>query len=153
MSALSHNNQHPTLHYSGAELERLFMELGELKQFSKPPGELSVAFLSDEQLAQLHAEFLDDPSPTDVITFPGDVEDDLAGEICVSVDMALRVSESNKGFPFSEELTLYLVHGWLHLCGLDDLDDESRAQMREAESIAMDHLRARNTIPHFSLSA
>ena len=53
-----------------------------------PAGELSLVFLTDAALAQIHADFMDDPTATDVITFEGDPLAGLAGEICVSVDTA-----------------------------------------------------------------
>ncbi len=55
-----------------------------------PPGELSLAFLTDAGLARLHADFLADPGITDVITFAGDPALGFAGEICVSADAAAR---------------------------------------------------------------
>src|ERR1700719_1042744 len=55
-----------------------------------PPGELSLAFLTDAGLARLHADFLADPGITDVITFAGNPAHGLAGEICVSADAAMR---------------------------------------------------------------
>lgn len=57
---------------------------------SCPPGELSLVFLTDPALAELHGTFLDDPTITDVITFEGDPAHGTAGEICISVDAALR---------------------------------------------------------------
>ena len=125
-------------------------------------GELSLVFLTDAALAQLHADFLADPSPTDVITFAGDPAQGTAGEICVSADAALRqvsscTSRSGSAAPrlstpdFSTELTLYLVHGWLHLAGYDDLQPAKKRRMRRAEARAMKLLRTVNVLPHFSL--
>jgi len=101
-------------------------------KMSAPSGELSVVFLTDESLAQLHADFLADPTPTDVITFEGDPAQGTAGEICVSVDAAIRQVGPRRDF--SAELTLYLIHGWLHLAGYDDLQPAKKRQMRRAEA-------------------
>ncbi len=117
--------------------------------YPAPDGELSLVFMSDPELAELHGEYCDDPSVTDVITFPGDAEMDFAGEICVSADRA-RIEAPRQGWSVSEELTLYLVHGWLHLAGEDDLDDESRASMREAEKRCLARLREFDAIPGFA---
>ncbi|GHC04227.1 hypothetical protein GCM10007047_21160 [Cerasicoccus arenae] len=133
-----------------AQLRHCFTLLDGMEHYGAPTGELSLVFMSDTDLAQLHADFLDDPSPTDVITFPGDEEMDFAGEICVSVDRA-RDEAPKHGLSFSEELTLYLVHGWLHLAGLDDLDDASREEMRFAESLCVQLLHAEKAIPEFVL--
>ncbi|MEM9227408.1 MAG: rRNA maturation RNase YbeY [Verrucomicrobiota bacterium] len=107
--------------------------------YSLPPGELSIAFLSHEEMASVHSRFLDDDNPTDVITFPGDAAMDFAGEICVGVEQAREIApEHDKSL--AEEITLYLVHGWLHLAGLDDCCAEDRQQMRLAEAQALGYL-------------
>jgi probable rRNA maturation factor len=116
---------------------------------SSPAGELSLVFLTDPALAQLHADFLADPTVTDVITFEGDPTAGTAGEICVSVDAALRQVGPRRDF--SAELTLYLVHGWLHLAGYDDLVPAKKRMMRRAEARAMRVLEVTNTVPRFSL--
>ena len=116
-----------------------------------PPGELSVAFLTDGALAELHGRFLGDPSATDVITFGGNAAHGTAGEICVSADAAGR-SAGRGARRLSAELTLYLVHGWLHLAGYDDRDPASRRAIRGAESRAMRLLSRSARVPRFGLA-
>jgi len=99
-------------------------------------------------LARLHARFLSDPSETDVITFPGDPALGTAGEICISAQAAARFARRKKR-DFSGELTLYLVHGWLHLAGYDDRKPKDKRAMRRAEARAMRFLRAAGAIPKF----
>lgn len=115
-----------------------------------PPGELSIAFVTDAALARLHGDFLDDPSSTDVITFEGDPAAGLAGEICVSADTAAAFAQKH-GLPFAEELLRYVVHGWLHLAGYDDLEPAKKRRMRAAEERALRLLRAEGLVPAFSL--
>ena len=115
-----------------------------------PPGELSLVLLTDAALAKLHADFLDDPTTTDVITFEGDPAFGVAGEICVSVDTAKTYAKKHRR-DFREELTLYLVHGWLHLAGYDDLVPAKKRLMRAAEKRAINFLRAANAVPIFSI--
>lgn len=110
---------------------------------------LSVAFVTDAELAALHARFMADPSPTDVITFPAESGLGVAGEVCVSADAAVRVA--GNGPRFSRELTLYLVHGWLHLAGHDDRDPAARRRMRRAEAHALDALRRARALPAFRM--
>jgi probable rRNA maturation factor len=117
-----------------------------------PAGELAVAFLSDAALARLHGRFLNDPSPTDVITFEGARDHGLAGEICVSVDAAVRAG-GRAPSRFSRELTLYIVHGWLHLAGHDDLNPAAKRAMRRSEARAMRILGLRRAIPRFKLAS
>lgn len=106
-----------------------------------PTGSLSVAFVGDREIARLHADFLDDPSVTDVITFPGEPHpaEPFAGEICINVDQARRAAREH-GQSLAEELRLYLVHGWLHLAGLDDGTPRQVAAMRAAERKALTSL-------------
>ncbi len=115
-----------------------------------PPGELSIAFVTDAAIARLHADYLDDPTATDVITFEGTPEAGLAGEICVSVDTAAAYAAA-RDLPFAEELLRYVVHGWLHLAGYDDLAPAKKRRMRAAEERALRLLRAADLIPPFSL--
>ncbi|MBP9913239.1 MAG: rRNA maturation RNase YbeY [Opitutaceae bacterium] len=115
-----------------------------------PPGELSLVFLTDPALARLHADFLDDPTTTDVITFAGDPSLGTAGEICVSADTAATYAHRH-GRDFSTELTLYVIHGWLHLAGYDDLAPAQKRRMRAAEARAQKLLTAARIAPHCGL--
>jgi len=116
-----------------------------------PPGELSVAFLTDKALAKLHGRFLEDPTATDVITFEGDRAHGTAGEICVSVDAAARHAGKSAA-AFSREMTLYVVHGWLHLAGYDDRSPVAKRRMRAAEARAMRILSRAGAVPLFKLA-
>jgi probable rRNA maturation factor len=117
-----------------------------------PPGEISIAFLTDKALARIHADFLDDPTTTDVITFEGNGKLGSGGEICVSADTASAYA-SQHGHNFSEELTLYVVHGWLHLAGYDDLKPTKKRLMRAAEKRAMTVLTKARVQPAFAFKS
>ncbi|MCK6448952.1 MAG: rRNA maturation RNase YbeY [Planctomycetes bacterium] len=99
----------------------------------------SVVFVSDRELAALHAQWLDDPSTTDVITFDLEGGAGPAGELYVSVDRAVAVSRA-RGGSVERELALYLVHGVLHLCGYDDRLPSARRRMRRAERRVLESL-------------
>lgn len=167
--SLSLANLHPRLRLDRRALARVIRTLdthfvaAPKTAPAVPPGELSLVFLTDPALAQLHADFLADPTPTDVITFEGNPAFGTAGEICVSVDAALRHVAPAVPTPrvqlsalhtaaFSTELTLYVVHGWLHLAGYDDLVPAKKRLMRRAEARAMALLRLHNCLPCFRLS-
>jgi probable rRNA maturation factor len=115
-----------------------------------PSGELSVTFLTDPALAKLHADYLDDPATTDVITFEGDETLGHAGDICVSADTAVSYSKKHDKV-FAEELLRYVIHGWLHLAGYDDLQPRKKRRMRAAEDRAIKLLRAADLLPAFAL--
>ena len=118
-----------------ATMERLYA-LEASTAFPITSGELSVVFVTDTAIAQIHKDFLGDPSATDVITFPANEEMNFAGEIIISVDHA-RTQAEKYNEPFSRELSLYLIHGWLHLSGYDDCTTDDRAMMKTTEIEAM----------------
>lgn len=166
--SISIANQHPRLVLDRRAIVRAIASLDAHAADIRVPradflsGELSLVFLTDAALAGLHARFLDDPTITDVITFEGDPALGTAGEICVSADAALRQvratttararTSARAGDAFSDELTLYLVHGWLHLAGYDDLRPAKKRVMRRAEARAMRLLRTSATgVPRFRL--
>lgn len=87
--------------------------------------EVEASIVSDDDIARIHGEFMDDPTPTDVITFQH-------GEILVSADTAaLRGPEH--GHETETELLLYLVHGLLHLAGWEDHDEAERTEMHRIQ--------------------
>jgi len=137
-----------------AAIRKLLAALDRDAPWKCPVGELSVAFVGDAEIIRLHDEFLDDPTVTDVITFPGDDDETpgdgeaFAGEICVCADQALREAAKH-GFTPDDELTLYLVHGWLHLAGHDDRTEAPRAAMREAERVCLALLRGKKLMPRY----
>lgn len=100
--------------------------------------DISVAFVTESTICRLHRQFLNNADPTDVITFPADPGDmDRSGEICISVDEALKYLHINS---LEDELTLYLVHGWLHLAGYDDVEEKDRCKMRNMEKESLTFL-------------
>jgi len=100
--------------------------------------EISVLLIDDRRIAALHAEWLGDASPTDVITFdlsePG--EDLLRGDIVVSTETARRASREFDSTP-RQEVAYYVVHGLLHLAGYDDRTPRARRAMRLRERAVM----------------
>lgn len=145
------NNLYPKLRFTEHTVQALFDLLDTLPYpYKIPQGELSIAFLDDSRIAQLHKDFLNDPTTTDVITFPADPHFELAGEICVCVDRALSLSQT-LNIPFNEELSLYLIHGWLHLAGFNDVTKPEIVAIRAAEKDILQILEKASAIPDFHL--
>lgn len=92
--------------------------------------EVSVGLVDDAAIAPINWRYLNHQGPTDVITFPLSPpdSDELAGEIVISAETAAREAAA-RGLDPADELRLYLVHGLLHLCGLDDRDENDRRRM------------------------
>jgi probable rRNA maturation factor len=98
---------------------------------------ISVAVVDDRAIHRVNREFLGHDHPTDVVSFVlSDDDEPLAGELVVSAETAVRVAERIGATPWNE-LALYVAHGLLHLCGYDDLDEESAAVMRTREEAAL----------------
>ncbi len=79
---------------------------------------VEISIVDDETIAEVHAEFLNDPSATDAITFP-------YGEVLVSCDTAESYAAAH-GLFREEELFRYMVHGLTHLHGYLDYEPEDR---------------------------
>ena len=87
--------------------------------------EIDVVLVSDRRMAELHQRFLNEPGPTDVITFQH-------GEIVISVETAKRQARAF-GTSMELELRLYVVHGLLHLCGFDDKTAGGAREMKRLQ--------------------
>jgi probable rRNA maturation factor len=87
--------------------------------------QISVLVVSDRRMASLHRQFLNEPGPTDVITFQH-------GEIFISAETA-RLQARQFGNSFTQELGLYVVHGLLHLHGFDDRTEDEARQMKATQ--------------------
>lgn len=93
---------------------------------------ISVAIVDDPTIGKLHGEFLDDPDPTDVLSFVLEPPPSLEGEVVASADTALS-NATRYNCPAEEELLRYVIHGTLHLVGYDDTTPRKRAVMRKKE--------------------
>ena len=114
-----------------------------LTEESIEAAQISLALVDDSAIHRINREFLGHDYPTDVISFHLNPESDiespqgsevkqLEGELVVSTETALREAHAH-GWTAEDELILYVVHGLLHLCGYDDLNDQARPVMRQRE--------------------
>ena len=105
--------------------------------------EVAIHFVNTAEICRLHIQFFNDPAPTDCISFPIDNEEHgyrVLGEVFVCPKTATRYAQDNGGDEY-EELTLYVVHGLLHLFGYDDIKSADRALMRAAEQRHLENLK------------
>jgi probable rRNA maturation factor len=106
-----------------------------LRRHGAPRARLSLALLSDTQIADVNAKHLDQEGPTDVIAF--DLRDGpdspIEGEVVLSVDTARREAAA-RGHEVESELALYAIHGLLHLLGYDDHSEADATRMHETEN-------------------
>lgn len=103
-------------------------------------GEIGVAIVDDPRIHNVNRQHLQHDYPTDVISFPYELAPPhVEGELVVSWDTALREGR-RVGWPAEHELLLYLVHGTLHLVGMDDQDPADRTAMRSAERTVLEQM-------------
>lgn len=110
--------------------------------------ELMVYFVDESTLCELHQKHFNDPSPTDCISIqvdPPNSKPCFLGEIFISPKAAIDFCKEKKDLVY-EEITLYLVHGLLHLIGYDDIESEDRKKMRLAEKKCMDYLLSKKNL-------
>ena len=150
MITIEIGNFYPNLSFNEERVRRFFERIFLLHDHHVS-GVLSIAFLNKLAHSKIHGEFLQDFRPTDVITFPADPDNELIGEICVSVDQAIEEA-AHRELPFDQELSLYLVHGWLHLVGFDDQNEEDRKIMRCEEANALSIIEKDELWPDFLLA-
>jgi probable rRNA maturation factor len=91
--------------------------------------ELSLSFVDDEEMAGLHVRYMDEPGPTDVLSFPMDDREHDGVRVLGDVVIAPAVAARNNPDDPPAELRLLLVHGILHLLGYDHETQDERAEM------------------------
>jgi probable rRNA maturation factor len=85
----------------------------------------------DDDLQRLNRDFLGHDYPTDVLSFPSGARDGLLGEIAISLDRA-RAQAAEHGHDVEDEIRILMLHGVLHLMGLDH--ERDRGKMRRVET-------------------
>ena len=93
----------------------------------------SCLLTDDRELRRLNREFLGKDYPTDVLSFPEPGPDDFLGEMAISVERAEEQARS-RGHRLEEEIGILMLHGVLHLLGMDHESD--RGRMARAEKRA-----------------
>ena len=93
----------------------------------------SIAIVDDDTIQQLNAQRLGHDWPTDVISFVLDQTDSsVEGEVIASAETASKVCRA-AGWNARDELLLYVVHGLLHVAGMDDVELDDGQAMRQVE--------------------
>lgn len=99
-------------------------------------GEIGYMFVDDEKILEVNREYLGHDYYTDIITFDYDESDVLNGDIVISVD-TVRSNAEQFGKSFDDELHRVIIHGILHLCGINDKGPGERELMEAAEDRAL----------------
>ena len=104
--------------------------------YGRKVGEVGYLFCSDEKILEVNREYLGHDYYTDIITFDYDEGDTLNGDLVISLD-TVRSNAELFNRDYDEELHRVIIHGILHLCGINDKGPGERGKMEAAENKAL----------------
>ncbi len=99
-------------------------------------GEIGYMFVSDEKILEVNRQYLGHDYYTDIITFDYDEGDVLNGDLVISLD-TVRTNAEKFHKEYDEELRRVIIHGILHLCGINDKGPGEREIMEANENAAL----------------
>ena len=113
--------------------------------YGRKVGEVGYLFVDDEKILEVNNEYLGHDYYTDIITFDYDEGDVINGDLVISLDTVKSNAELfNK--PYEEELFRVIIHGILHLCGINDKGPGEREIMEAAENKALEMAKSVNLL-------
>jgi len=104
--------------------------------YGKQVGDVAYIFCSDERILEVNREYLQHDYYTDIITFDYSEGNLISGDLFISLD-TVRTNSEQFGTDYDEELHRTIIHGILHLCGINDKGPGEREVMEEAENRAL----------------
>ena len=104
--------------------------------YGRKVGEIGYLFVNDEKILEVNNEYLGHDYYTDIITFDYDECNQINGDLIISLD-TVRSNAKLFGKPYEEELYRVIIHGVLHLCGINDKGPGERELMEAAENRAL----------------
>ena len=104
-----------------------------IKSFKKDVGTLNFIFCTDEYLLTINKSYLSHNHYTDIITFDYCEENKVSGDLFISIERVKEYSLKNN-IEFNNEIHRVIVHGVLHLCGLNDKTEREKEKMRAQEN-------------------
>lgn len=107
--------------------------------YEKKVGDVAYIFCSDEKILEVNNQYLQHDYYTDIITFDYTEKNTISGDIFISLDTVKSNSEEFKT-DYNQELHRIIIHGVLHLCGINDKGPGEREHMTECENKALELL-------------
>ena len=104
--------------------------------YGRKVGEIGYMFVNDEKILEVNREYLGHDYYTDIITFDYDEDDVISGDLVISLD-TVRSNAEGLQKDYDEELHRVIIHGVLHLCGINDKGPGEREIMEAAENRAL----------------
>ena len=105
-------------------------------QVSEVSGEVGYLFCDDEKILEVNNEYLGHDYYTDIITFDYTTGSTISGDLFISLD-TVRSNSEEQHTTYEEELHRVIIHGILHLCGINDKGPGEREIMEAAENKAL----------------
>ena len=106
------------------------------QSYGKKCGDIAYIFCDDEKILEVNKEYLQHDYYTDIITFDYTEGDTISGDLFISLD-TVRSNSEQLGVDYSQELHRVIIHGILHLCGINDKGEGEREIMEAAENKAL----------------
>lgn len=106
-------------------------------QYECEVADIAYTFIDDEEMLRINNEQLSHDYYTDIITFDDSIGSLLSAEIVISLDTVASNAEKF-GQPYRRELLRVIIHGILHLCGINDKGPGEREIMEAAENRALE---------------
>ncbi len=106
------------------------------QSYGRRVGDIAYVFTDDAEILRVNRQYLGHDYYTDIITFDYDEADVVSGDLFISLD-TVRSNAEQIGTTYAEELDRVIIHGVLHLCGLNDKGPGERATMEAAENKAL----------------
>lgn len=103
---------------------------------NKVVGKLTYVFCDDEYILATNRQFLQHDYYTDIITFDYSTRQRISGDMVISLD-TVRSNAEQLGVNYDDELLRVIVHGVLHLCGINDKGPGEREIMEQHENEAL----------------
>lgn len=104
--------------------------------YGKKVGEIAYIFVDDKKILNVNQQYLQHDYYTDIITFDYSDNDTISGDIFISLD-TVRSNAEQIGTTYEQELSRVIIHGILHLCGINDKGPGEREMMEVAEDKAL----------------
>lgn len=108
--------------------------------YGKKVGEIAYIFCDDEKILEVNRQYLQHDYYTDIITFDYTEDNVISGDLFISLD-TVRSNSEEQGTTYEEELRRVIIHGILHLCGINDKGPGERELMEQAENKALSLLQ------------
>lgn len=104
--------------------------------YGKKVGDIAYIFVDDEKILEVNRQYLQHDYYTDIITFDYSEGKTISGDLFISLD-TVRTNAQLVNSTYEEELRRVIIHGILHLCGIDDKGPGEREIMEAAENKAL----------------